>query len=122
VLVEPGATGYFATLSDYIHLNPVRARLVEPTGRLFDYAWSSYPAYLVPRLRPAWLVTEVVLGELRLKDDAKGRKRYGERMRTRAVSEWRGENDSEDRRHLRRGWCLGGEAFRERMREMIKSD
>jgi len=45
VVVDPDAPGYFAALSDYIHLNPVRARIVGLTYRLFDYAWSSYPAY-----------------------------------------------------------------------------
>jgi len=45
VLVEPEAPGYFATLSDYIHLNPVRVRMVGLDDRLVDYRWSSYPAY-----------------------------------------------------------------------------
>ena len=47
VIVDPGASGYFAALGDYIHLNPVRARIVRLSDRLFDYAWSSYPAYAV---------------------------------------------------------------------------
>jgi hypothetical protein len=30
VVVNPAERDYFATLSDYIHLNPVRARLGSP--------------------------------------------------------------------------------------------
>ncbi len=63
VVVDPEGGNYFGTLSDYIHLNPVRAGIVGLNERLFDYRWSSYPAYVVRRGRPGWLVTETVLGE-----------------------------------------------------------
>jgi putative transposase len=38
VIVEPNASGYFAALSDYIHLDPVRAGIVGLSDRLFEYA------------------------------------------------------------------------------------
>lgn len=41
VLVEDES--YLVTLSAYIHLNPVRAKIVSTPE---DYAWSSYPLYL----------------------------------------------------------------------------
>ena len=45
---------YVLELSRYIHLNPVRARLVtEPS----QYPWSSYQAYVTPRGKEANLVT-----------------------------------------------------------------
>jgi putative transposase len=120
VIVDPGAPAYFAALSDYIHLNPVRARIVRLSDRLFDYAWSSYPAYVVRRGRPAWLTTEAVMGELGLADSASGRRQYAQRMRQRAVAELAGENETPGRELLRRGWCLGGESFREKMLGMME--
>ena len=38
VVVDSESPGYFAALSDYIHLNPVRARLVEPPENLAEYS------------------------------------------------------------------------------------
>ena len=37
VIVDPEEGSYFVTLSDYIHLNPVRAGLVPLRGQLTDY-------------------------------------------------------------------------------------
>ena len=56
VLVD--ADEYLKHLSRYIHLNPVRARMVEHCG---DYSWSSYRAlsgYVEP---PEWLETDWLL-------------------------------------------------------------
>ena len=120
VVVDPDASGYFAALSDYIHLNPVRAGIVGLPDRLFDYAWSSFPAYTFRRLRRGWLATEAVMGELGLADSTAGRRDYARRMCERAVAELEGENEAPERSQLRRGWCLGGEAFRERMLYMME--
>ncbi len=87
VVVDPAARGYSVILSDYIHLNPVRAGMISLRERLFDYAWSSYPSYVANKERPRWLEVERVLGELGLEDNAGGRRRYAERMRARAVEE-----------------------------------
>ena len=110
VLVEPEAPGYFATLSDYIHLNPVRARLVGLDDRLVDYRWSSYPAYATGRGRTPWLEVSRVLSEIGVEDTVSGRYRFAERMRQRAVATLTGKGDV-TLRELRRGWCLGGESF-----------
>jgi putative transposase len=116
VVVDPeAAAGYFAALSDYIHLNPARAGLLKPPQTLGDYPWSSYPSYVTKRLRPSCLQTAGVLGELGLEDSAAGRRRYAERMQRRTEEELTDQGQSEERRQFRRGWCLGGEAFRERM-------
>jgi len=45
-------------LSIYLHLNPVRAGLVEDPG---DYRWSSFPEFIRPRPRFAWLQPGEVL-------------------------------------------------------------
>ena len=110
VVVDPEEPGYFVTLSDYIHLNPVRARMILLQERLFDFSWSSYRWYAAKSGRPSWFEVSRVLGELGLDDSATGRKLYAERMRERAVDE-RAErvllNEA-----LRRGWCLGKASFR----------
>jgi REP element-mobilizing transposase RayT len=55
VLVDIDA--YLLELLRYIHLNPVRARLV---ARPEDYAWSSHHTYLGCRTEP-WVTTDVAL-------------------------------------------------------------
>lgn len=50
VLVE--AETHLEELTRYIHLNPVRAGLVDHPG---DYRWSSYRTYLGLEKRPPWL-------------------------------------------------------------------
>ena len=59
-------------MCDYVHLNPVRARLIRPEEPLKAYRWSSYPEYLKStEERPAWLRVEGVLSELGIgRDDA----------------------------------------------------
>ena len=114
VVVDPAERGYFATLSDYIHLNPVRARVISLRQRLYDFPWSSYRWYAARKDRAEWFEPQRVLGELGLEDNAEGGKRYAERMRERAVEEL-AERLKDENQHLRRGWCLGGPAFRERI-------
>jgi hypothetical protein len=49
---------YCQELSRYIHLNPVRAGLVEVPE---DYAWSSYRAYVGLKRKPSWLESGLIL-------------------------------------------------------------
>lgn len=58
ILVEKDA--YLLELSRYIHLNPVRAGLVNAPE---DYDWSSYKVYLGLRPAGAWLKTDLILNE-----------------------------------------------------------
>lgn len=119
VIVDPEERGYFVTLSDYIHLNPVRARLVSLDERLYDYRWSSYRWFAAKAGRTLWFTPDWVLGELRLADEGAGRRAYAERMRRRAVEELAELKESPARMDLKRGWCLGGPAFRERMLSLL---
>ncbi len=96
VVVE--AAGYWGALSDYIHLNPVRARMVGLGDRLFDYRWSSYPLYCARAARPAWFEPQKVLGELGLEDDVAGRRHYARRMRQRAEEELGGLKKGDERK------------------------
>ena len=50
---------YAKELSRYIHLNPVRAKLVEAPE---DYIWSSYNFYIGKKKSPQWLRREFILG------------------------------------------------------------
>ena len=60
-----------------------------------------------------------VLGELGCDDDAPGRRWYARRMRERAVEELTRKKEPAELEELRRGWCLGGEGFRERMLRVL---
>lgn len=119
VVVDPEERGYLVTLSDYLHLNPVRARMISLQERLFDYRWSSYCFYVAKKGRPKWFDPERVLGELGLDDTTEGRRRYAERMCGRAVEELADRNAARNE-ELRRGWCLGDASFRERVLGLIE--
>jgi len=77
VLVDGRDDTYFRTVSDYIHLNPVRAGILGEGELLSGYCWSSLPQLVGdPRKRPAWLTAEWVLGAMGEKDSARGRCLY----------------------------------------------
>lgn len=119
VLVDPEEAGYFATVADYIHLNPARAGLVGKRNPLRDYRWSSLPGYCArPSQRPPWLEVSRVLGELGFEDRAKDRRAYGQRMEERA----REGMEEKTLRQMRRGWMLGGEAFRDRVLDWMEKN
>jgi len=52
--------GHYLEVSRYIHLNPVRARLVDRPER---WPWSSYPGYHVPRRALPWVTYSRVLAD-----------------------------------------------------------
>src|ERR1051325_5242333 len=56
LVVDGSGNGYLKTVCDYVHLNPVRAKLLKPDEPLKSYRWSSFPCYLKrPSQRPPWL-------------------------------------------------------------------
>lgn len=116
LIVDGSGDGYFKTVCDYIHLNPVRAGLLKPDQPLRDFAGSSYPAYLqLPAKRPAWLRVDRLLGEMGIpRDTAAGRRQFELRMEQRRAQERGG-----DWKELRRGWCLGDAEFRRQLLEMM---
>jgi len=69
------ADEYLKPLSRYIHLNPIRAGMVE---KLFSYRWSSYPAYIGKRRPFEWLETNWILSlfHKRPKEASKRYRRY----------------------------------------------
>jgi len=95
-----------------VHLNPARARLLRPEQPLSAYAWSSWPEYLkTPGQRPVWLRVDRLLGEYRIpQDSAAGRRHLVMQLEQRRAAE-----AGTDYRQVRRGWCLGNEAFRQEL-------
>src|SRR6266511_2385334 len=71
LIVDGSGNGYLRTVCDYVHLNPVRAKLLSPEQPLREYRWSSWPEYLKsPAKRPGWLRAERLLGEYRIPEDS----------------------------------------------------
>jgi len=116
LIVDGSGNGYLRTVCDYVHLNPVRAKLVRPEKKLGSYRWSSYREYLRPAgRRPAWLRTGRLLGEMGIPKDSTAGRRQFERM----MEQRRGMDDPETFKALRRGWYLGDQAFREELVEQM---
>ena len=118
LMVEGSGNGYLKSACDYVHLNPVRAKLLRAGRPLSDFVWSSYRLYLsAPSRRPAWLRVDRLLGEWGIpKDSVAGRRVFGERMEWRRRENWEVEFKA-----LERGWCLGGEQFRQELLEQVST-
>jgi putative transposase len=110
--VEGGGAGYLRTACDYVHLNPVRARLIQARAPLERFEWSSYGAYIgTPGQRPEWLRVDRLLREHRIrKDSIAGRRDFAAQMEGR-----RAQEANADYRQVRRGWCIGDEGFRKEL-------
>jgi len=117
LVVDGGSPGYLKRVCDYVHLNPVRARLLGKEERLLGYPWSSFGWYLAaPAHRPAWMRVDRLLGEHGLGEDtAQARQEFERRMEARRAQ----EDDDAQWAPLRRGWCLGGEDFRQELLDRI---
>ena len=118
LLIDPSQPDYLRTVCEYVHLNPVRAQLLQPTEALQAYRWSSYPAYLDQnRRRPAWLQVDRVLGGMGIpKDSSVGRKQF-----ERLMEEKRRVENPDDYAGIRRGWCWGDESFRRELLAQLES-
>jgi putative transposase len=124
-----GASSYLATLLDYVHLNPARARLVRPQkgGSLLAYPWSSLSQgyALAPSKRPKWLAAAQGMEVIGLKDNARNRRRFVERLDERMAAEEAercglAEIDGQSLNStLRRGWYWGSENFKEAMLQAL---
>jgi REP element-mobilizing transposase RayT len=116
-MVEGSGNGYLRTACDYVHLNPVRARLLGAGEPLTAYPWSSWMWYgAAPAYRPSWIRVDRLLGEHGLgKDSAQSRQEFQRRMEKRR---WE-ETDEAALKTLRRGWYLGGEDFRRRLLQQM---
>jgi len=117
LIVDGSGDGYLRTVCDYVHLNPIRANLLQPEQPLQAYRWSSYPEYLKRAgQRASWLRVDRVLGELGIqRDDTAGRKLFAQQ----AMEERRGKDKPGEWKLVRRGWFLGGAQLREQVLEMM---
>ena len=114
-VIDERSPGYLVAASNYVHLNPLRAGLIKPGERLESFPWSSYPAYLRPAARPAWLRIDRVLAEHGLEvDDARSRREFARRMEQMSAVDLGSEHAP-----LRRGWKLGGEDFADWLAERL---
>ena len=130
VLVDDDAGEYFRTVLDYIHLNPVRAGIVRARRSrdgiappdLREFRWSSLGNYsAAPSKRPLWIDEERAFLACELRDTPKGRREFVARLEERARVEKAEEcglaqvEGSGLQSTLRRGWCFGTAAFKERL-------
>jgi|SRR5665213_3497543 len=116
LIVDGSGTGYLQTVCEYVHLNPVRVGLLKAPQKLSEYLWSSWPQYLkTPEARASWLRVDRLLGEMRLPaDSAAGRAELENDLERRRAHE-------QDYKAIRRGWCLGGETFRQELLAQAKT-
>jgi hypothetical protein len=117
-LVEGSGNGYLKTVCDYVHLNPVRTKLLVPDDRLLAYPWSSFPLYLAAREhRPQWLRADRLFGEHGIgQDTPAGRQEFERHMERRRLE----EVDEEVLAEFRRGWYVGSDAFRRECLEQME--
>lgn len=118
LLVDDQSPGYLLTVSDYIHLNPVRAKLTPTAEDLLRYPWCS-AGWLAGtrRGRPDWLCAERLYGELGLgQRHTKMTRDYRDYL-TRRVGEV--EELAERWKPIRHGWCFGSEGFITRMKDAL---
>ena len=122
--VEAESGEYFMTVSDYIHLNPVRAGMVNVgKGGLEEYRWSSFPEFVKKHELPEWLKRKWIFERLGLPDEGHGsRRRYGALMRAR-TREMTGEaatgEEAQKWKGMRQRWCLGSDGFGEKLMDKV---
>jgi len=112
LIVDGSGNGYLHTVCDYVHLNPVRAKLLAADRPLSDYAWSSHGEYLKPPgKRAPWLRVDRLFGEMGIaQDSVVGRRQFGSAMEQR-----RSQETGSAWKRVERGWCLGEETFRQEL-------
>jgi len=112
LIVDGSGNGYLKTVCDYVHLNPVRAKLLSPEQPLREFPWSSWPEYLKPSAeRPRWLRVDRLLGEYCIPQDSAAGCEHLEQC----LEQRREVEVTADYKTLRRGWCHGGETFRQEL-------
>jgi putative transposase len=116
LIVDGSGNGYLRTVCDYVHLNPVRAKLLKPGEALSDFCWSSYPYYLkTSRQRPPWIRVDRLFGEVGIPRDTRtGRRQFEMRM-----DRCQREENPTLYRPLRQGWYFGDDAFRKELLDQV---
>jgi REP element-mobilizing transposase RayT len=112
ILIEPGTP--LARVVNYIHLNPVRAKIV-PVAQLDRYRWSSFWRF-GRRTWPDCLQRTAWMHTLGWTDDASGWRAY--RASLAALSGDPAEQQRQDWAKLSRGWAIGGGAWQKQLKEL----
>lgn len=106
------ADSYLLQVVRYIHLNPVKARIVDQAS---GFRWSSHRDFLNPRKAPPWLAVPQVL-------------KWFAPILGRAITAYRSFMSQPEDRELvkfyqrkRQSWVLGGEEFVESLKERLLS-
>ena len=102
--------GHYWEISRYIHLNPVRARMVAHPK---DWPWSSYRGYHRAAWQLDWVIYNRVLGEFG-DDPVLARRAY-----RRFVSQGALSLPPSPWRHAVEGLIVGGERFVDKVRAML---
>jgi putative transposase len=126
IVVQHQEGEYFRQSVDYVHLNPVRAGLIE-SGEGFDsWEWTSLREYRKPpSKRFEWMETRKGFEAVDLKDTTAGRRRYIERLE--ALVDWSQPTEAGKvlwegqslQSTLQRGWYFGTQAFREKLLDRL---
>ena len=103
--------GYFQVVSRYIHLNPIRARIVSMPD---EYPWSSYPGYTRATKEVDWVTYERVLMDFGPGNRATQRRRYRRYVEASIQGSPEYPFDS-----VVEGLVLGSQAFIDRIRELV---
>ncbi|MSU51143.1 MAG: transposase [Opitutus sp.] len=107
LLVEEGDA--LGAVCDYIHLNPVRAGIVEPLN-LLSYRHSSY-WFLHQKKRPGFLCVGTALTAAGgLADSARGRAAYANYLTWQAAEGPAGKNEAYV--SMSKGWAIGSAGFK----------
>jgi len=116
-LLVGGEGGYLRTVCDYVHLNPMRAKLLAPENPLRSYRWSSFNRVLLPPgQRPGWLRIDRLFGECGIPEDTSaGRQEFERRLEVRSH-----QGSEEEFRAVRRGWYFGNEQFRQELLAQVE--
>jgi REP element-mobilizing transposase RayT len=106
---------YLWTVTRYVHLNPVRARLVEQPAA---WDWSSYPGYAHRSRRLKWVGYDEVLaswgGAFGGSDPAGAYRRY--------VNAGLSQPPESPWKEAYHGWILGSGAFVDRVKAMVRGE
>ena len=105
---------YLWSVTRYVHLNPVRAGMVDHPAK---WAWSSYPGYAHRRHRLDWVAHDELLaawdGAFGDPDSAGAYRRYVTAGSTEPPPPWSVAHH---------GWILGSQSFADRIGELVRGD